>query len=485
VSFNDRVTYNTFVQFVGKGIFCLSALFLLSLLTRNLGEEGYGAYATILTWVTILKVFSDMGLYMTGVRELSLPGTDQAKVAGNLVSLKFINGLFVTVIAAIVLLLVPYEMPVRAGVFIGLLSVLAYSVLDGFKSVFQARLQMQYAAVGEAAGSLLVLLLSFVVLMAGYGLMAVVSAYVAGSGLNLFLNGIFSRRFVRIRLRFDRPDIWRLIRGAVPLGLSAIMAIIYFRVDLLMLSWMKPMEDVGIYGAAYNIVEMSSVIPVLFLGTVFPLFTRAIETSNGELEGLYGRSFRFITNLAVPMLFGGLVLAEPLMRLITGEEFMITQQFSLPFLGMVNVNPIGITFRILLIAMALMFWGQINGYLMIADRQQQRLLWIYFVLVPANIVLNLLLIPRYSYLGAATATLATEVMAICYTTRFVAKKLGQRPNLRTLAIALICAIPMTFIVWGLKLHVVASVFVGGICYFLMLYLLGVFRSEKAWGFKVG
>jgi len=139
----------------------------------------------------------------------------------------------------------------------------------------------------------------------------------------------------------------------------------------------------------------------------------------------------------------------------------------------------------LLIAMALMFWGQINGYLMIADRQQKRLLWIYFVLVPANIVLNLLLIPEYSYLGAATATLATEVMAIGYTTRFVAKKLGQRPNLRTLAMALICAIPMTFIVWGLKLHVVASVFVGGICYFLMMYLLGVFRGENTLGFKAG
>lgn len=468
----DRVTYNTAVQFMGKAIVGLSGLILLSLLTRNLGESGYGAYATVFTWLIMLKVFADLGLYMTGVRELSRTSADQTEIAGNLLLLKLISGLLVIIISLIVIVFMPYDQTVKAGILIGLLSLLALTVADAFKTIFQARFKMHFAVIGETAGVLLTLILSFAALRMGWGLCPVITAAAAGSVLNLLLYIRFSRRFVRVRLRFDRRVARSLFHGALPLGLSGIMAVIYFRVDLLMLSWMKPMDDVGIYGAAYWVVEISSVVPALFLGTIFPLFTRAIEARDNTLTQLYDRAFSFITSLAVPMLFGGLILADSLMILITGQDFGIEQTFDIPLLGMVDVDAIGTTFRILLVAMMLMFWGQLNGHLMIAGNMQKRLLKIYFVLVPANILLNLVLIPRYSYLGAAMATLITEVVALVYTTVVVAQGLGQLPRANRLIQAVVASIPMAVLVWWLDLHVVLLIVFGAACYFLVLRLVG-------------
>ncbi|MBE9574843.1 MAG: flippase [Proteobacteria bacterium] len=468
----DRVTYNTAVQFMGKAIVGLSGLVLLSLLTRNLGESGYGAYATVFTWLIMLKVFADLGLYMTGVRELSRTSADQTEIAGNLLLLKLISGLLVIIISVIVIVFMPYDQTVKAGILIGLLSLLALTVADAFKTIFQARFKMHFAVIGETAGVLLTLILSFAALRMGWGLSAVITAAAAGSVLNLLLYIRFSRRFVRVRLRFDRRVARSLFHGALPLGLSGIMAVIYFRVDLLMLSWMKPLDDVGIYGAAYQVVEISAVVPALFLGTIFPLFTRAIEACDNTLTQLYDRAFSFITSLAVPMLFGGLILADSLMILITGQDFGIERILDVPLLGMVDVDAIGTTFRILLVAMMLMFWGQLNGHLMIAGNMQKKLLKIYFVLVPANILLNLVLIPRYSYLGAAMATLITEVVALAYTTVVVAQGLGQLPRAKRLIQAVVASIPMAVLVWWLDLHVVVLIVFGAACYFLVLRLVG-------------
>ena len=468
----DRVTYNTVVQFIGKAIVGLSGLVLLSLLTRNLGESGYGAYAIVFTWVIILKVFADLGLYMTGVRELSRASNDQAEIAGNLLLLKLISGLIGIVISVIVIVFMPYDQRVKVGILIGLSSLLALTVADAFKTIFQAQLKMHFAVIGEVARALLILILSFAVLRMGLGLCAVITATALGSVLNLFLNILFSRRIIRVRFRFDRNVARSLFQGALPLGLSGIMAIIYFRVDLLMLSQMKPLDDVGIYGAAYQVVEISSVLPAIFLKTIFPLFTRAIEECNNTLTQLYDRAFSFITSLAVPMLFGGLILADPLMVLIAGHDFSIDQTFDIPLFGMIHVDAIRATFRTLLVAMMLKFWGQLNGHLMIAGNMQKKLLKIYFVLVPANILLNLVLIPRYSYLGAATATVITEVIALSYSTMVVARGLGQLPRAKRLVQAVVASIPMAVIIWWLDLHVVVLIGFGAACYFLVLRLVG-------------
>jgi O-antigen/teichoic acid export membrane protein len=474
----DAVTFNTAVQLAGKAFVSLSALLLLALLTRSLGKEGYGAYITIFNWMVILLVFADLGLYLTGVRELSRVGADEARIAGNLISLRLLSGLLVAGIACLVLVFMPYGQRVQMGMGLALLFMLFVSMTNAFKSIFQVRLRMHYAVYGEVGAAAATLLLSFAALQAGLGLMAVVTAAVTGSLVNLSLSILFSRQLIALRPHWDASVIRNLLRGALPLGFSAVMAVLYLRVDLLMLSWMKPLDDVGIYGAAYSIVETSTIVPALFLVTLLPLFTRAIDARDKSLDPLYLRAFNFLTYLAVPMLLGGLVLADPLMKLITGGEFMVQHTFPVPFRGPVTFAAAAVTFQILLIATAQMFWGQLNGHLIIAANLQRKLLYIYFILVPANVALNLLLIPQYSYLGAAFATAATEVIALGYTTWVVLRTLKQTPKVRSLARAAIACIPMTLFVWLVDLHVILSVACGALIYGLSLYLLGGFREES-------
>ncbi len=464
------VSWNTAVQFAGKSFLGVCTVFLVGFLTRHFGADGFGELTTLFAWITTLIVLADMGLYITGVRILSVKGDEALEIVGSLFSVRLMISLTAAAAAALLLYFIPYCHGQKEIILLSLPCVILISGARAFKSWFQSKLIMHLSVAGEFIGYGVMVCLTVIAVSAGSGIRGVAWAFFAACLAYFSTILFFSKLGGVLKIGFNREIMWRLIEEALPLGLSSFMAILYFRFDMLMLSWMKPACDVGIYGAAYTIVEISAVLPALFLGSMLPIFSKLMTTGNTEgLKLQFRKSFDFLALIALPFLGGGLLLAAPLMELITGSNFHASDLF------MTGAGPPYHVFQILVGVCFLIFFGQLNGHLLVAGGRQKLLLKIYFFLLPANIILNLILIPPLSYNGAALATLLSEVIAITLTVTIISKEYGLRPKFDFAAKAFISAMIMVLTLSLLHFHVIILVIIGVLVYFLIL--LSFFKPD--------
>ena len=469
---NHHVTLNTAFQFASKGVASIASLTLLALLTRHLGGEQYGIYVVILAWGGIFSVFADFGLFNTGVRELALSNRNYDRIAGSLLTVFILNTLIWVISVGIVLVFIPLSPIVQYGLWIFLSNLIVLSGVNSCRAVFQSRLEIKYIAAGDLAGSIVLVTLALFFLMMGLGILSVMIAIVIGSIANFLVLLLYVGRFVRFRIILDMEPLKDLFLKAAPLGISGLLAMIYAKNGILLMSWTSLREDVGIFGAAYQVYELIALIPVLFLAVMLPLFSDALHgEDDGTKKEHYTQSFRVLVFVAVPLMIGGFIVAGPMMDLLTGRDFSVYRTFRIPLIGPVGLDGMAATFRILLCVMGLSFLGQLNGHLMVAGRRQSSLLRVYFLTLPVNVLLNLWLIPQFSFLGAALSLLISESIALCYTTWFVHRTFRLRPVPQPFFQALIACVPLLFYLWLFRGPVVLVIGLAALIYGVTLLLV--------------
>jgi O-antigen/teichoic acid export membrane protein len=101
-----------------------------------------------------------------------------------------------------------------------------------------------------------------------------------------------SRRFWRLNVRAGWSRTLPLLRDALPLGVVSILGLLHFKVDSLMLSVLRPAEDLGIYAVAYRFLEQALILPGLFLAALFPILTRSVTERTPDGEALVPRFWR-------------------------------------------------------------------------------------------------------------------------------------------------------------------------------------------------
>ncbi len=391
------------------------------------------------------------------MRRLSPVSSQKEKTAfllGTLLTARLILAGLVMAGAGLVLWVIPYDLSMKLLIAASLPSLFLLSAARAVKSWFQARLIMHCAVIAEIAGCLCMVASTVGTIQSG-GLsflgypdipseIGVALGLLAGSGVFLAIHILLGHFVGVLEIKAKHRAVRGWIVEAFPLGLSAILAALYLRFDMLMLSWMKPAADVGVYGVAFTIVEVTAVAPALFLGSMLSVFSKALATfrpsadkpkpvtqeiplTRTPLHFYYQRSFWFLALFAVPGLLVAIILAQPIMVTIAGKGF-----FHGPILAMKTFGPDPFrAFQILAGVAFLMVWGQLNGHLLVAAGQQKIILRIYFVLVPVNICLNFALIPHYSYLGAAWATLICETVALSISSVIVWRMFHLFPRFRT------------------------------------------------------
>ena len=103
----------------GKAMTAVAGLMTLVVLTRHLGPTEFGYYRTVLTYCAFAAVLADCGLYMINLREMSRPGADAGRVAGNALALRFISTGSMLLAASAFAWATPYDVTVKWGVLIG------------------------------------------------------------------------------------------------------------------------------------------------------------------------------------------------------------------------------------------------------------------------------------------------------------------------------------------------------------------------------
>ena len=476
MSLTRKVAFNTIVQIIGKGVTTIISLFLVAALTRYLGVAGYGEYTTIFAYLAFFGVLADFGFFWILVREIANPKTDINKAVSNILTLRTVVGVLIFALAYIIGLFIPQYSLIRSGIGIAGFSMLFLALNSTYVGVFQNKLRMDKASITDVVGRIIILCTTLYLIRQGYGLNLILWAYALGNIVNLLLSAWLGRIYVQFRPAFDWSYWKEVIIQAWPMAVVLVLNLIYFRVDTLMLSLLKSSTDVGIYGPPYKVLEMILLLPSMFMGNVFPIISRYIHTADERVHLALQKSFDFLLMLAVPIAILVIFAAEPIIRIVAGREFVVAHTIN-PVFGIQATSVLAL--QILIIAVAFSFISIIFNYLVIALGRQAKLIWPNVIFAIFNIGMNLILIPKFSYIGAATVTVMTEFLVLIFTWAVAKKNMELRLKFNIVWQTGLAGLLMgiTLILFGSIVNWIILCVLSSIIYILILWFMGVIHKD--------
>lgn len=458
-----KIAYNVLVSSISKILATALALISIGLITRYLGKEGFGNYATVLAFFSFFGALADLGLYSVSTREISRPGADEEKIMSNIFTLRVFSSLLVLAISPLVVIFFPYPREVKEAIVVIAASFLfssAYQVLNG---VFQKNLAMDKVALSELAGKVLQVSLIFIAIKLHLGFSWVVSSLLFYMILSFCLVYFWSRKYIKISFKFDF-SYWKIfLKESYPLGIAALITFAYFKMDTIILSVLKSSSDVGIYNAAYKVIENITFFPSMIVGLIFPIISQSIVSDFERFRDISDKTFKVFLVLVVPLIIGTLFLSEGIIGLIGGAGFSESA----------NV------LRILIFALAFIFFGNLLNSILIAGSLQKKLMFVLGLAAFLNVISNLVLIPKFSYIGAAGVSVFTEVFVTSATLFLTVRYIKYWPKAENAVSIIFSGAAMAislFFMSGFNFFVRGSISV--LVYLIFLWVLKAIKTEE-------
>jgi O-antigen/teichoic acid export membrane protein len=383
-------------------------LLTLPVIARALGPASLGRVGFAISLAGFFGLLVSSGFPTYGVREVAQrPHDGQALVAQLLGARLCFAALAYVLLVAFTFTLAPTDSFTRPLILCSGLSLFVASV--DLQWLFSGLSRMWTVALAGIASQVVNAGLTiWLVGSPGHALRLILIIVLSPALAGLVFLWRARRQFVLPRPELQ-PRRWlSILPGCATLSLAGLMSLIYDQLDLVLLRYFSADDETGVYVAACRVMNLALSF-VFFIGQVyFPLIYQAAK-ENGEQEERYLQLMWNTTMLiALPLSIAGVILARPLTLLILGPQFAAAA--TLVRWLMPNV---------VATALAIYFGGRLIHHR--RDRQ-------YLISVGAgaasNIVLNLLLMPRFGALAAALTTFISQLLVAglaCYYSRGLAR----------------------------------------------------------------
>lgn len=396
MSLTRALAWNTSVQIAGKVVSTALGVVSVGIMTRYLGQSGFGAYSTANAYLQIFALLLDLGLNVTIVNLLGEHAGDktyQERAVSALSTLRIATGLLVFALAVPIAWLFPYSLELKLSIVALTGSFFFASLNQIVIGVQQTHLKMHVVALAENAGRLVLIAGLLVARAMNLGLVPVV-LFVSLAGIaNFSLNFIAARRFASFRWNWDLA-YWKIaLARSWPIGVSIAFNLIYYKADTLILSLVRSQSEVGIYGAAYRVLDILISVPFMYAGVLLPVISHAWARNNREyFSHLLGRSIDLMMLLAAPLIASVWVLGTRIMTLVAGREFALS----------------GSVLNILILAGGIIYLHTIFSYAVVALNLQRKMIPIYIAVALVTLAAYVIFIPMYGLWAAAWLTVFSE-----------------------------------------------------------------------------
>lgn len=461
---------NTTILFIGNMISYLLGFFTTIYTARYLGVQGFGILSLALSITGIFGVFTDLGLGTLTTREVSRNKSKANKYIGNTAVMKVFLAFLTFGLISLTVYILGYPQTVKNVVYIITLSVIFSAFTGIFNSIFQAFEKMEYMSLNIILNAILMFTGVLTVIYYGLGIIALSAVYFISSGIILILTFlIYSWKFFLPKIHLDL-NFWKpTLKEASFFGLSSILIVIYFYIDSVMLSVMVGNSAVGIYNAAYKLIFVLLFIPNVFVTSIFPVMSQHFESSKNLLKLEYEKSVKYLFAIAMFIFVYGFVFADKIIVIIYGTSY--TAAIT--------------ALQTLIFVVPLIFITSLFGNILGAINRQRILTIVAVINVLLNVTLNLILIQKFSYIGASAATVATEclgfILMFVYISRYFFKISVTQNILKTTFSSILVLI----FIYYLKINTnwIISAILGLFVYLSLLYVMRIVTKEDVEIFK--
>lgn len=428
------------------------------LIARSLDLHEFGRFTVIFTVLGLMAVVTDMGIGRIAVRGMlgeddSGASHDPGRFAGTYIMLRFALGLVGYVVACAVVILLGYPGEVVQAMFVAGIVVVLATPSSALDVVFQSQLKMHAVSTAGVLGLTAQLALTAAIAAAGGNLLLFTLPAVLCQVVVLLWKVPAALRLVPVRLTIDLPVWRRLLREALPLTAGFGLATLYYRIDGVMLSRLDTFDAVGIYGVSYKFID---IVHFAATAVTVPLLTVLVRTWPGdmpEFRAAVRRAAMLLALLGGVAMVGLLGFAKELTTVLYGADYAAGEHAT----------------RVLIVAQVLTLFSLLALTCLVAVERHKVYPLVMLCGLVLNVAANFWLIPHYSYEGAASATLGSEVVtlvALCLLLRRVPDigPLHLRPLVMLpIGVAVAVAVGLglnALIVWPLAATVAVACFLG-------------------------
>lgn len=461
---NQRIAKNTSVQIVTYGARALASFLIVLLIARLAGPESLGVFSLAITFTAAATFLADLGLGLLLVREISREPDETSKYVGNSLALMLVTGPLVILIMFAVATVLNFSPEKLAAIFWSSVALVLFTYTTIFKSAFHAREQMENETITIVIQESIFLIMGVAVLYSNVPFVYLFVVYAFSRLVGLVVAALIYRlRFDAFRLQFDWSFLRELLIKSWPFAVGMVLNIVYARSAILMLSYYQGDAATGYYEAAYNPALRLVLLIILLNGAMMPILSRSFNDDSARFQGYVNQSLRYALIIGIPISLCLFVLADSIIVILYGAAF----------------SPGVLVFRLISLALVFKMVGHSCATSLTAsNRQGLRALSIGIVAV-VNIILNIYLIPRFSYSGAGMATLATEILLFVLFAVFAWRSAHVSPYLEKLWKPIVAAVPMIgILVWFQDEHILLAISLSLAVYLVSFTLLRGFSAGE-------
>ncbi len=369
---------------------------------RYLGPEGFGLLNYAIALVALFTTFATLGLNNIIIRDVVRKPHEKDEVMGTAFVLKLLGGLFISILTvSLIYLFKPDDH--QTLFLVAIISIgMIFRAFDVIEFWFQAQVKSKYIIFAKTSGYLL---LNIVKIIAIY-IQAPISVFASILSAEIVLGAVGLAIVYQWQGYLLNAWSWSfkrakfLLTESWPLILSGIIIMIYMRTDQIMLGEMIGDSAVGIYSATVRISEMWYLIPNTLVKSVFPKVVQAKEISQKiyyeRLQQLFYSVAALSYSFAIPITF----FSTQIMTLIYGDNYAAA----------------GPVFSIHIWSGLFVSLGVARGPWLITEGLTKFSAASTATGAVINVVLNYFLIAKYGIIGAAIATVISQIVAsyICH-----------------------------------------------------------------------
>ncbi len=443
------------------------AFIYFTLIARWLGASDIGLYVFAISLTTILSVFIDFGLSPVLIRESAKYKEKANAYLNNVITVKLLFSVITFIAAVIIINLLNKPPIVSMMVYLAGLVMIFDSFSLSFWSIFRAWQNLKYESISIAINQILIFIVGLAGILLKFPIYVLVIALLCGS----FFSFIYPLILLKFKLDFKFKLQWQaetlktLFKIALPFALAGIFTRVYSYIDQVLLSVLIGDQSLGWYSVAYKITYALQFIPAAFAAAIFPAMSYYHACEKEKLKQVFEKSMYFLIIASLPIAFGIASLADKIIL------FLYTSEYA----------PSILTLQIFIFAIIAIFLSFPVGSILNACDKQAINTFNLGVTMILNIILNIILIPRYQQVGAAIAALSSLSLMFILNLAWVPKiiKYDYKFLFIKLLKALFSALIMAAIIMYLKqsINFIILIIISALIYSLIMYFIKGFKIE--------
>jgi O-antigen/teichoic acid export membrane protein len=355
------------------------------LAARFLSVHEFGTFGNLVAIVGILSKLIDFGLGPIVFREAS-KDADADSLLNSALSIRTVLFLIVLTGFNIAMFFLKFSQTEFVLANVLFTSIILSTRMQNFRELlatpFKVHLKMHYPMTLTILDNLLFLVGVVSMPIVNGGLYYFVMVYVFSTVPGFIIQFVFLERKFQFRPKFNFYKASWLIKESAPLAGFVLLTIIYQQLDVVLLTSFKDEYSAGIYSVATRLPMPLSIIPGIIVTTVFPFLVKNLEhkTKTDLINSLvYKVLFLISFVLAVVFTFK----SEQIVSLVFGNKY----------------SAAGLPTSLIFWSLVFMFFNYFTLDLLTAHNRQLMNFIYSVILVVSNTILNVLLIPSFSYNG--------------------------------------------------------------------------------------